>query len=160
MNSELNFLTKLIILFNALTLLIVPIAKATPSPATATVVESPSLIQDIGFQNDPGPIWCYNTEANAALITARQIEVERCKLRLQQQEERLAATHSFELDTLKIELDSINKQYKEILLIKDKEIEDLTAAALKRPNDYSLWWASGGFATGVALVLGILWAVK
>ena len=160
MNSELNFLTKLIILFNALTLLIVPVAKANPSPATATVVESPSLIRDIGFQNDPGPIWCYNTEANAALITARQIEVERCKLKLQQQEERLAATHNFELDTLKIELDSINKQYKEILLIKDKEIEDLTKAALKRPNDYSLWWASGGFATGVALVLGILWAVK
>tara|TARA_Y100000114_G_scaffold157091_1_gene187039 strand:+ start:5383 stop:5865 length:483 start_codon:yes stop_codon:yes gene_type:complete len=160
MNSELNFLTKLIILFNALALLIVPIAKANPAPATATVVESPSLIKDMGFQNEPGPVWCYNTEANAALITAKQIEVERCKLKLQQQEERLTATHSFELDTLKIELDSINKQYKEILLIKDKEIENLTKAALKRPNDYSLWWASGGFATGVALVLGILWAVK
>ena len=46
------------------------------------------------------------------------------------------------------------------IVIKEKEIQDLTEAALKRPNDYSMWWATGGFVVGIATVLGILWATK
>ena len=53
------------------------------------------------------------------------------------------------MKTLNIQLESLTKKHEDIVAIKNKEIEDLTAAALKRPNDYSLWWASGGVAGGI-----------
>jgi len=44
-------------------------------------------------------------------------------------------------DVVKVKLEKVS--------IKDREIEKLTEAALKRPNDYSAWWASGGVVVGV-----------
>ena len=43
---------------------------------------------------------------------------------------------------------------------KDKEIESLTQAALKRPNDYTIWWASAGVIIGVVSTLLIASAIK
>ena len=77
-----------------------------------------------------------------------------------QKKQKLEATHKLQLDALKIELESLTSKHEEILIIKNREIQDLTTAALKRPNDYSLWWASGGFLAGVVTVLSILWATK
>ena len=45
-------------------------------------------------------------------------------------------------------------------VIKDKEIERLTQAALKRPNDYSVWWATGGVVLGVLSTVLVVSATK
>ena len=68
--------------------------------------------------------------------------------------------HSLEINSLKVELNSLREKHKQVLQIKNEEIESLTSAALKRPNDYSVWWATGGFATGVLTVLSIFWVTK
>ena len=147
--------------------MVAPIASADPviageilPPASAAFIEDPELIKKIGVGREEDPVWCYSHDANAILISAAQREREKCQLKLSQQKEKLQATHKLEIDTLKVELESLIKTHEETITIKDKEIQDLTEAALKRPNDYSMWWATGGFVAGVATVLGILWATK
>lgn len=167
MNSESSSLTKLIILFSVFTLALAPVANADPviagevlPPASAAFIDDPDLIKKIGVGREEDPVWCYSNDANAILISASQREREKCELKLSQQKQKLEANHKLQLDTLKIELESLIKKHEEIIIIKDKEIQDLTEAALKRPNDYSMWWATGGFVAGVATVLSILWATK
>jgi hypothetical protein len=48
----------------------------------------------------------------------------------------------------------------EIIRIKNEEIAGLEQAALKRPNDYNLWWATGGFAAGVLVTVATIFAVR
>ena len=167
MSSESSLLTNLIILFSVSTLVLVPAANADPviageiiPPASAAFIEDPDLIKKIGVGRDDEPVWCYSNSANAILISSKQREKEKCELKLSQQKEKLEATHKLQIDTLKIELESLLKKHEETIIIKNKEIQDLTEAALKRPNDYSMWWATGGFAVGIATVLGILWATR
>ena len=81
-------------------------------------------------------------------------------LKLKQQKEKLEALHKLQVDTLQLELDSITKKHESLMLVKDREIEDLTNAALERPNDYSMWWAAGGVIVGVLGTLLIASAVK
>lgn len=167
MSLESHLSTKVILLTNIIALMVAPIASADPviageilPPASAAFIEDPELIKKIGVGREEDPVWCYSHDANAILISAAQREREKCQLKLSQQKEKLQATHKLEIDTLKVELESLIKTHEETIIIKDKEIQDLTEAALKRPNDYSMWWATGGFVAGVATVLGILWATK
>lgn len=156
-----------IISFNILAFMICSPVYADPviageilPPASATLITEPDLIKRIGVGREEDPVWCYSNDANAILISAPGRERDKCELKLSQQKEKLEASYKLELGALKIELDSKTKEYNKILAIKDKEIQELTEAALKRPNDYSLWWASGGVAVGVLTTLAIMFAVK
>lgn len=167
MNLESSLLTNLITLSSVFTLMLAPVANADPviageilPPASATFIEDPDLIKKIGVGREEDPVWCYSNDANAILISASQREREKCELKLSQQKQKLETTHKLQLDTLKVQLESLLEKHEEVIIIKNKEIQDLTEAALKRPNDYSMWWATGGFAAGVATVLGILWATR
>ena len=147
--------------------MLAPAANADPviageilPPASAAFIEDPDLIKKIGVGRDDEPVWCYSNSANAILISSKQREKEKCELKLSQQKQKLEATYKLQLDTLKVELETLTKKHEETIVIKDKEIQQLTEAALKRPNDYSMWWATGGFAAGILTVLGIVWASK
>ena len=94
------------------------------------------------------------------MITAAERERESCALQLSQEVSRLIAEHKLELGTLSVQLESLTKKHADLMAIKNKEIESLTAAALKRPNDYSLWWASGGVIVGAMTTLAIVFAVN
>lgn len=167
MNSELSLSTNLVIFFSIFTLTLAPVANADPviagemlPPASASLIDDPDLIKRIGVGRDEDPVWCYSHDANAILISAAQREREKCELKLSQQKQKLEATHKLQLDTLKVELEALTKKHEQIIVIKDKEIQELTEASLKRPNDYSMWWAAGGFTAGVLTVLGIVWASR
>ena len=43
--------------------------------------------------------------------------------------------------------------------IKDNEIERLAKIA-SNTNDYSAWWATGGVVVGIALTIGVVYAVQ
>jgi hypothetical protein len=167
MNSELNSKIKLITITNLIIFFLATTAKADPvvageiiPPASATLIEDPDMIKKIGVGRDGDPVWCYSQDANAIIITAPQREREKCELKLKQQKEKLEALHKLQVDTLQLELDSITKKHESLMLVKDREIEDLTKAALERPNDYSMWWATGGLVVGVLSTLAIVFAVK
>ena len=64
------------------------------------------------------------------------------------------------MDNLQLRLETLKKETDNIIFIKDQEIKKLEQAALKRPSDYSIWWASGGVVVGVLSTLAIVFAVK
>ena len=167
MSLESSLSTKLVALVSIFTVAFAPIANADPvvggeilPPASAAYIDDPDLIKKIGVGREEDPVWCYSNDANAILISAAQREKEKCELKLSQQKQKLEATHKLQLDTLRVQIESITNKHEQTLIIKNKEIQDLTESALKRPNDYSFWWASGGFAAGVLTVLSIMWATK
>ena len=167
MSSELSSNNKFMISFALMFFLVAPPVKADPviagevlPPASATLVTDPDLIRSIGVGREDDPVWCYSNDANAILITGPERERERCQLKLLQKVDQLTAIHKLELGTLAVQLESLSKKHDDLMKIKNKEIEDLTAAALKRPNEYSLWWATGGAAVGVLTTLTIIFMVK
>lgn len=167
MSLVLNLKNSFIVLFNIVFLVVSCPAMADPTiagellpPASATLIRDPDLIKEIGVGREDDPVWCYSNDANAILITAAERERESCALQLSQEVSRLIAEHKLELGTLSVQLESLTKKHADLMAIKNKEIESLTAAALKRPNDYSLWWASGGVIVGAMTTLAIVFAVN
>ena len=130
-------------------------------PASASYVTDTEIINKLNLgPGDDDPIWCYSTDANAILISAPSREREKCELSRSQALELQKIRNQFQVDSLKIELETLLDKHTRLIQIKEKEIESLTAAALKRPNDYSHWWATGGFVAGVATVVSIFLIVK
>ena len=115
MNLELNLSTKIIALFNIVMLISIPPAAADPiiagevlPPASAKMVEDPDLIRLLALGREGEPVWCYSNDANAIIISAPTRIEEACKLKSSQELESLKIRHSFEIDTLKIEIRSGN----------------------------------------------------
>jgi len=121
-------------------------------PASFTHIESRDLLVKIGLDGSGGA-WCYDEDANAILITGPARERAHCELKLKYELERQKIKLQFRIDNLNVRIKTLTKQYEEILFVKDAEIEKLTTAAMKRPNDYSAWWATGGVVTGAVLTL-------
>ena len=163
-NSGLGSLNK--VLLCLVLFCLVPPAYAEPlindiplPPVSFSRVDDSKVLEKIGL--DPlGGAWCYDDEANAILITAPARERAKCELRLMYELEKQKVRSQFEIDKLTLRVETLVSQHSAILGIKDKEIERLTEAALKRPNDYTFWWASGGFAVGAAATVAIFLAVS
>ena len=121
-------------------------------PASFTHIQSYDLLKKIGLSGSGGA-WCYDEDANAILITGPARERAHCELKLKYELEKQKIKLQFRIDNLNVRIKTLTKQHEEILFVKDAEIEKLTTAAMKRPNDYSAWWATGGVAAGVVLTL-------
>lgn len=162
---ESSLLSKIFILFVAM---LVPFKVVASPTITGEVLTSTSAkyvtdrltLEKIGLEPLSSPVWCYNDEANSVLITAPSREREQCDLKLSQELERVNLRHKLQVDTLQIEVDTLRSRHNEVLALKNEQIKELTTAALERPNDYSLWWATGGAALGVATTLIIMVLVK
>ena len=129
-------------------------------PASFTYIseEKTDLLISIGL--DPGPAFCYDNDANAILITAPARAKAECELNTLYKLEKQKAKYQFDIGRLEAKIETLESKHKEINIIKDREIEKLTIAAMKRPNDYSIWWATGGFATGVLTTVAIFFMVN
>ncbi|OUW01683.1 MAG: hypothetical protein CBD16_05300 [Betaproteobacteria bacterium TMED156] len=129
-------------------------------PGEAMYVTDPSILRQLNLGPDGEPVWCYSNLANSLIITSADREKEKCSLKLNQELERSRINCTFQIDQLKIELESLTKKHDEILIVKNQQIDELTSAALKRPNDYSLWWATGGVVVGVLSTIAIMLAAN
>jgi hypothetical protein len=97
----------------------------------------------------PGPAWCYDDEANALLITAPERERQSCDLKLELELEKQKIKYDLKISNLELRIETQWVENQGIIAIKDTEIEKLTVAALKRPNEYNHWWFLGGLVAGV-----------
>ena len=101
-----------------------------------------------------------NPLAAARIFSEKKYFSEECQLRIDFNVQKEIAKMNLLLDSAKASLDFAEKKYISILKIKDVEIERLSKIASKRPNDYSMWWLTGGIVTGVGLTIALLFAVK
>lgn len=108
-------------------------------------------------EGTPSPFsgWCLTDAAMAKIIADKELEGNRCQLKIDKQVETLQARHTFEIDTLKIRLNTLQEEHDQILGIKNREIDQLEKAALKRPNDYWYLFVTGGVILGVLATVGI-----
>ena len=123
-------------------------------------VTDSEILNKLNLGPDNEPVWCYSNLANSLIITSADREKEKCELKLQQQLKSQRIEFTFQIDQLNIQLESLTSKHEELIKIKDKQITDLTTAALAQPNDYSVWWASGGVIVGVLSTIAIMFAVK
>ena len=129
-------------------------------PGEAMYVDNPDILKKLNLGPDGEPVWCYSNLANSLIITSADRERERCQLRLQQELEKANIEFTFELNQLNIQIESLTEKHNKLMAIKDRQIKELTEAALIRPNDYSVWWATGGVVTGVLATLAVFFAVN
>ena len=108
----------------------------------------------------PFDAWCFDDPAFAMIKAKIDMMEESCNLTIQKAVEQERARYSLKIKNLELRLDTLKKETDNIILIKDQEIKKLEEAALKRPSDYSIWWATGGIAVGVLGTLAIVFAVK
>ena len=165
MTLELNLKNKIIIIL--LSFIYPCIAFADPQvngelipPGEAMYVTDSDILNKLNLGPDNEPVWCYSNLANSLIITSADREREKCQLRLEQEILRAKVNSDFEIDRLKIEIESLTEKHNSIVSVKDRQIKDLTAAALRRPNDYSAWWASGGVAVGIITTLAVMFAIN
>jgi hypothetical protein len=143
------------------TLLALLILTSFSSQAIAQTPELPGQFRQV-VEGEPAPFagWCFDDTATGALLSTIETSEESCaltlKLRLAEQKARL----DLEIGKLSLRYDTLKKQSTDILILKDQEIKDLEAAALKRPNDYVVWWGLGGFIIGSATASFILYSVR
>ena len=125
---------------------------ATPQPGKFSRV----------LEGSPAPFdsWCFDDVATAKIQVTAEFADERCKLRLDKELEKKQARYSLDIQNLNLRISSLVEEKNNILAIKNQEIEQLTQAALKRPNDYSIWWATGGVVVGVLSTLLIASALN
>lgn len=104
--------------------------------------------------------WCFDDTAAAKLQASIEYAKNRCQLTVLRLIEEEKARYALELGNLQLRVDTLKREIKNTLAIKDQEIRQLEEAALKRPNDYTIWWASGGFLTGAATTIAIFLMVN
>tara|TARA_Y100000114_G_scaffold43854_1_gene39432 strand:- start:2195 stop:2692 length:498 start_codon:yes stop_codon:yes gene_type:complete len=129
-------------------------------PGEAMYVTDLDILNKLNLGPDSEPVWCYSNLANSLIITSADREREKCELKSNQEIEKITLGYNFELEQLNIQLRSLNAKHDEIIELKNRQIKELTQAALARPNDYSIWWATGGVVVGILSTLAITLAVK
>jgi hypothetical protein len=142
----------------------------TTSETETAAVESPAYeqVDNRGKflelrKGEPVPFskaWCFDEVATAKILAMSQIAEKKCNLEISQALEKQSLASKLELSNLQVRLATTEKQMEEIIRIKNEEIAGLEQAALKRPNDYNLWWATGGFAAGVLVTVATIFAVR
>jgi len=95
----------------------------------------------------------------AEIMAKMEIDQERFKLELDYLGKKKDAEWGLKYDSLKASFDGLQFKYDNVIEIKDNEIQVLREIAVDK-KDYSMWWYAGGFLSGVALCLGVLYAAS
>tara|TARA_Y100000310_G_scaffold97568_1_gene95184 strand:- start:1581 stop:2021 length:441 start_codon:yes stop_codon:yes gene_type:complete len=104
--------------------------------------------------------WCYDDFANAQILADIELKGAECQSLIQRELGIQKEGLTLEINKLKHRIRTESISNAQVLLIRDEQIAALEAAALKSPNDYSMWWVGGGFVAGILLSVGIVYAVK
>ncbi len=124
-----------------------------------SVHASPSVKRVLN--GDPAPFtgWCLSDDAMAKIIADKEMESARCKLKLDKLSDELSAKHELEIMMLETRLESVQAEYLATNQVKDEQIEQLEAAALKQPNNYWYLFTAGGFVVGATSVLMVVFVL-
>ena len=150
---------KIISLVLVCTLIFPTVLYAEP-PDTTDIPDVPRIQGILKGQSAPYSGVLLSTIAAARIFAQSDYSLTECQLRIDFEVEKEQARLQLLLDSTRASLESQRIRYDRVIEIKDAEIKRLTEIASKDVNDYSaLWWA-GGIATGIALTIGVVYAVK
>ncbi|MDP3987015.1 MAG: hypothetical protein Q8P81_02200 [Nanoarchaeota archaeon] len=103
-----------------------------------------------------------NPNAQAQMIADKEMAKAECELRSSYDLLKMRTECSYEKEKLKIDLDAANKKFEAIMKIKDDELKRANEIAIKESSnrDKWIWWLAGGIAAGMAVTVGITYAVN
>jgi hypothetical protein len=119
---------------------------------------APSIIKVDAGDTSPFDGWCLTKAAMAKIVADKELEGDRCQLKLDKQSDQLSAKFKLELGILETRVETTHSEYLSMMQIKNEEINRLEQVALDAPNDYWYLFTAGGFVVGATTVLGI-WAL-
>ena len=93
--------------------------------------------------------------AAAKVLTDQKYTAEECRIEMDRELELLRAKLELDLKITNAKLAGSQERLAQILQIKNEEIGRLQQLALDRPNDYTLWWLTGGVVGGIVLTVSI-----
>ena len=134
-----------------------------PAPLLANPPETQPQPKVTGVKKgDPAPYSgvLLNSLAAARIFSEKSFSSEECRIKIDYNVEKETARMNLLLESTRISLDSVEQKYTSIINIKNTEIERLSKLAIERPNDYSMWWLTGGVVAGIGLTIALLFAVK
>ena len=88
-----------------------------------------------------------------------EYDQKRFELELEFTKKQKDAECTLKYDSLQAGYESLQFKYNEINEVKDREIKTLRELAAEK-KDYSILWYAGGFLSGVALSLGVLYVAS
>ena len=94
----------------------------------------------------------------AELIVEREGFKEKLKFELEEQQKKSDVICNAEKEVKDIKLSIQQEKNKDILSIKDKQIENLYKELEKESGDYSMWWFIGGATVGSVASIAIFFA--
>ena len=62
------------------------------------------------------------------------------------------------IDLLQVQYDTLYKTHNQLLVQKEKEINQLNEIIKDEIDDHSHWWFAGGIVLGIVLSIGIFYA--
>jgi hypothetical protein len=145
---------------------IIPIAVLMlifPASIFADTPDPPPVPRITSLQKDhPAPYSgiLLNTTAAAKIFAEKDFSLMECDLRIKYAVESETARMNLILNSTRVSMESMQQRYDSIIVIKDKEIERLSTLASQKPNDYSMWWLSGGILAGIGLTIAVVYAVN
>ena len=96
-----------------------------------------------------------DAKAAAKVLTEQKYTAEECRLEMDREIELLRAKLELDLKITNAKLAGSEERLAQILEIKNEEIGRLQDLALDSPNDYTLWWLTGGVVGGIILTTSI-----
>jgi len=132
----------------------------TPLFAQETPSEPPKIVDLKKDEMAPFSGVLLNPTAGAQMLANQKFTEAGCKLKVDFEMKKIKAQHDLMMESLKISMNASENKYTSLLKIKDQEVERLSSIALDRPNDYSHWWAAGGFLVGALVSIGIFYAAS
>ena len=96
--------------------------------------------------------------ASKMLVDKKYFRIE-IELQLRKEFQKELTEKRLSYDLLKVDYDSLKKIYKETLLLKEQQINDLNLMLKEEMKpDHNHWWIFGGVIVGIALSLGVFYA--
>lgn len=101
-----------------------------------------------------------NTAAAAKVFVTKDFSDEECSLKIGFEVEKEQKRIQEQLDKLQASREFEEKRYEIVISQKDSENKALMAEIMKADEDYSIYWFAGGVLSGMAVTIGIGYAVS
>ena len=99
----------------------------------------------------------FNDEAVTKLIVEDKFKVEQCNLQIDYEKKKLEALHQYDIDKVRIELNSQIKILENKVDLREQRIHELER--LSKPIK-PIYYIAGGFLVGAGATIGITYAVN